>query len=74
MYNLQEILAPKKAQTVIRFKDLLLALECYNKEFSRNINNKSCSSQKVSKKIIFRQIFKIFGGYVDNFADLKFIP
>ena len=57
MYNLQEILAPKKAQTVIRFKDLLLALECYNKEFSRNINNKSCSSQKVSKKIIFRQIF-----------------
>ena len=39
MYNLQEILAPKKAQTVIRFKDLLLALEYY-KEFSKNVNDK----------------------------------
>ena len=53
MYNLQEILAPKKAQTVIRFKDLLLALEYY-KEFSKNVSNKSCSSRKFSKENHFQ--------------------
>ena len=35
MYNLQEILAPKKAQTVIRFKDLLQALEHTIKSFQK---------------------------------------
>ena len=55
MYNLQEILAPKKAQTVIRFKDLLQALEYTITFFQEMLHS---SNTKFSKENNFQTDFQ----------------